>query len=103
MVPPLQSHRLMPTHTTTGTCRCLLLRREWLPAVVVLVLLWYWLLVVPAFRGNAYFNKGAKFYDDAINDYQKTIDLNTNSASAYHNLAVVYEKKGSLPQAVAAF
>ena len=49
-------------------------------------------------RGTAYFNKEG--YDQAIQNYDKAIELNPNFAEAYNNRGNAYEDKGEYDQAI---
>jgi len=49
-------------------------------------------------QGIAFQNKGQ--LDEAIQCYQKTIELNKNNASAFYNLGVAFQKKGQIDKAI---
>lgn len=52
-------------------------------------------------RGFAYYKKG--FYDQAIADYEKAIELDPGEAKAYYNKADACEKSGRTKEAVEAY
>ena len=52
-------------------------------------------------RGMAYRDKGD--FDCAIDDFNKTIQLNRNDANAYHNRGLAYSRKGEIGHAIKDF
>ena len=52
-------------------------------------------------RGILYVKKG--MYDKAINDFNKAIEANPESANAYFNKALVCEKAGRVNDAIEAY
>ena len=51
--------------------------------------------------GNDYFSQG--YFDQAIIEYTKAIDIDPNYAKAYDNRGVAYAKEGSFSRAIADF
>jgi tetratricopeptide (TPR) repeat protein len=51
--------------------------------------------------GNSYINKGD--YDQAIESYEKAIELNPKDALAYRNMGIGYKNKGNYDQAIASY
>ena len=50
-------------------------------------------------QGNEYYSQGK--YEQAIDSYQKAIELDSDHSPTYNNLGIIYQDQGKIDDAVA--